>query len=128
MQQRYLVLLGTHMLLALLSPLLLSVRVWRTLRAATPAADRLFLPGYAIDGLLLAGGLALGWIIQQYPFVDAWLTAKLLALVAYVCAGHGALWSARSGRVRLGAWLVALALFLYMFGVAVSRSPGAGLF
>jgi hypothetical protein len=43
--------------------------------------------------------------------VDPWLTAKRLALVAYVGAG-----------------LVALALFLYMLAVATTRSTAVGLF
>ena len=127
MQQSYLELLGTHMLLALLSPLLLSVRLWRVLRGLKAAAGWLRPLPYVVDGLLLLGGLALGGIIQQYPFVDAWLTAKLLAIVAYVLAGHCALWCARGARVRLGAWFVALALFLYMLAVATTRSPTAGL-
>jgi len=39
-----------------------------------------------VDSLLLLAGIALALIIRQYPFRDAWLTAKLLALIAYIIA------------------------------------------
>jgi uncharacterized membrane protein SirB2 len=122
MQQTYVALLPVHMLLALVSPVLLSLQVfggrpaarahrWRWLQALT-------------DTLLLLSGLALGRIIQQFPFADPWLTAKLVALVAYVAAGQLAL---AGPRWRRAAWLVAMALILYVFAVAGTQSPRAGL-
>jgi len=37
---------------------------------------------------LLAAGVALSAIIRAYPLASAWLTAKLLALIAYSGAGR----------------------------------------
>ena len=127
MQEGYVALLIAHLLLAVTSPLLFSLRAWRAIRGRDPARGwRRYAP-HVIDSLLLAAGAALCAIIHEYPFADAWLTAKLLALIAYVAAGHVAVRRARSARGRLAAWLVALALVLYIFAVAVTRDPAAAL-
>ena len=44
-----------------------------------------------VDTLLLASALALAYTIGQYPFVDAWLTAKFFGLVLYILLGSIAL-------------------------------------
>lgn len=45
----------------------------------------------AIDTVLLAAGVALMFVIHQYPFFDGWLTAKLVLLVVYIVLGTLAL-------------------------------------
>ena len=59
----------------------------------------------------------------QYPFAQGWLTAKLLALVAYVVLGTFALKRARTRRARAIYFILALATVLYIVSVAVTRSP-----
>ena len=86
MLESYVALLGAHMLLAILSPLLFSLRAWRSIRGLEPARGWLRLTPHVVDSLLLLAGIALALIIRQYPFRDAWLTAKLLALIAYIIA------------------------------------------
>jgi uncharacterized membrane protein SirB2 len=127
MLESYVALLGAHMLLAILSPLLFSLRAWRSIRGLQPARGWLRVTPHVVDSLLLLAGIALALIIRQYPFRDAWLTAKLLALIAYIAAGHVAVRRARSVRGKLTAWLSGLALVLYIFAVAITRSPTAGL-
>lgn len=75
------------------------------------------------DSLLLASGLGLAVLIQQYPLVHAWLTAKLLALLLYIALGTIAIKRGRTRGVRIGAWLAALAVFGYMVSVARTHSP-----
>ncbi len=75
------------------------------------------------DTLLLGTAIALTISIGQYPFSDGWLTAKLLALVAYVCLGIEALRLARTDIGRAAAWLAALVVFLFIVSVAVTRMP-----
>lgn len=75
------------------------------------------------DSLLLASGLGLAVLIQQYPLVHAWLTAKLLALLLYIALGTIAIKRGRTRSVRIGAWLAALAVFGYMVSVARTHSP-----
>ncbi len=127
MLESYVPILILHMSLAVASPVLFSLRAWRSLRGLDPAEGWLRVTPHVVDTLLLAAGVALALIIGQYPFVNGWLTAKLLALIAYIGIGHLAVRRARTRRGRLGAWLAGLALVAYIFAVAVSRDPALGL-
>ena len=82
---------------------------------------------HVVDTLLLGSAIALALRIAQYPFVHAWLSAKVLALLAYIVLGSIALKYGKTRRVRVLSFGLALAVFLYMVLVAVTRSPGAGL-
>jgi len=75
------------------------------------------------DTILLGTAIALTISIGQYPFVDGWLTAKLLALVAYICLGIEALRLAKTDMGRAAAWLAALAVFLFIVSVAMTKVP-----
>lgn len=75
------------------------------------------------DTLLLGSALWMAVISSQYPFAENWLTAKLAALVVYICAGLIALSYRRSKRQRVTAWIVALLVFAYIVGVALTRNP-----
>lgn len=75
------------------------------------------------DSLLFASGLGLAALIQQYPLVHAWLTAKLLALLLYIVLGTIAIKRGRTRGVRITAWIAALAVFGYMVSVARTHSP-----
>ena len=89
-------------------------------RAANHIALRAL--SWAIDTALLVAALLLVAIVHQYPFVDAWLTAKVLLLLAYMALGSLALRRARTPRVRLLAYLAALAVFLCIVAVAHWRN------
>jgi len=75
------------------------------------------------DTILLGTAIALTISIGQYPFVDGWLTAKLLALVAYICLGIEAFRLAKTDRGRAAAWLAALVVFLFIVSVAMTKAP-----
>jgi uncharacterized membrane protein SirB2 len=75
------------------------------------------------DSLLLGAGIALAWMLRQYPLGVPWLTAKLLALLAYILFGTLALKRGRSRRVRAVSGLLALASAGYLVAVAMTRSP-----
>lgn len=74
------------------------------------------------DSLLLAAAAGLVTLSGQYPLVHAWLTAKVLALLAYICLGTLAL-RARRGWVRRSAGLAAVTTALYIVSVALSKNP-----
>jgi uncharacterized membrane protein SirB2 len=78
---------------------------------------------HVVDTLLLASAVALAALLRQYPFVQPWLTAKVIALVAYIVLGVFALRRGRTRRVRIAAWIAAQAVFFYIVAVAVTRSP-----
>jgi uncharacterized membrane protein SirB2 len=75
------------------------------------------------DTLLLASGIGLAAIMQQYPLVHGWLTAKVLALLAYIVLGTVALKRGRSKGQRVAAWVAALVVFAYMVAVARAHAP-----
>lgn len=82
---------------------------------------------HVIDTMLLASALWLAWAIHQYPFVNDWLTAKLIGLFVYIALGSVALKRGRSKAVRAAAFVGALAVFGYIVSVALTRDP-AGVF
>jgi len=78
---------------------------------------------HVIDTLLLGSAIWMALISRQYPFAEDWLTAKVLGLVAYICAGMIALSPRRGRRARVTAWIFALLVFAYIVSVALTRSP-----
>ena len=78
---------------------------------------------HLVDIVLLASAVALSWQSGQYPFAQGWLTAKLLALVAYILLGTIALKRGRSKAARAGAFVLALAAAAYIVSVAITRNP-----
>ena len=78
---------------------------------------------HVVDTVLLASAIALSWRSGQYPFAQSWLTAKLLALVAYILLGTIALKRGRSKAIRATAFALALGTVLYIVSVALTRDP-----
>jgi uncharacterized membrane protein SirB2 len=78
---------------------------------------------HVLDTVLLGSAIALAWLSGQYPIAQSWLTAKVLALVAYVVLGSIALSRGRTKRIRRQAFGLALLATLYIVSVAVLRDP-----
>ena len=76
-----------------------------------------------VDTLFLAAGIALTLIIHQYPFVQAWLTVKVLLLVVYIVLGTFALRRGRTRAARGAFFVAALAVFLFIVTVARTQNP-----
>jgi len=83
---------------------------------------------HIVDTLLLASAVALAVRIHQYPLVHGWLTAKVLALIAYIVVGAMGLHYGRTKRIRALAFGAALLIFAYIVGVALTRQPFLGWF
>ncbi len=92
-------------------------RRWRWLRVAP----------HLNDTLLLAAAITMAVMSAQYPLVQPWLTAKVLALCCYVGLGSIALRRAASPCKRLSAFAAALASVGYIVTVALTRSASMGL-
>ncbi|MFA5494420.1 MAG: SirB2 family protein [Porticoccaceae bacterium] len=75
------------------------------------------------DTLLLACALYLVLASGQYPFQQPWLTAKLVALAAYILLGTMAIKRGSTPLIRGLFALLAIAVFGYMIAVAFYRSP-----
>jgi uncharacterized membrane protein SirB2 len=78
---------------------------------------------YTIDSILLTAALMLMTIVHQFPFVDAWLTVKVLLPICYIVLGSYALKRAKSRSARLVFSAAAVAIFLFILSVARTHSP-----
>ena len=77
---------------------------------------------YTIDTVLLTAALMLTTIIHQFPFVDGWLTMKVLLLVVYIGLGYAALRGA-TARTRWASLAGAVLVFGLIVSIARSHSP-----
>jgi uncharacterized membrane protein SirB2 len=77
---------------------------------------------YIIDTVLLTAALMLMTIVQQYPFVHAWLTMKVVLLIVYIGLGFGAFWWGNRA-VRVWSWGAALAVYGFIISVARTHHP-----
>lgn len=78
---------------------------------------------YTIDTVLLTAALMLATILHQFPFVNGWLTAKVLLLVGYVVLGTFALKRGRTRAVRTTCWIAALLVYLFIVSIARAHHP-----
>ena len=78
---------------------------------------------HLIDTLLLGCAIWLCIILHQYPFVNSWLTAKVLALIAYVLLGYMAIKGGKTFFQKFVAGVLSLLVAGYIVGVAISHNP-----
>ena len=78
---------------------------------------------YGIDTLLLATALILAALLRQYPFIDGWLTAKVLLLAVYIALGSYALKRGKSLRARAIYLVAAVCVFGLIISVALTHRP-----
>lgn len=120
----YIALKHLHVTFVALSGLLFLVRGIWMLRASPRLQQRwVRIVPHIVDTLLLASAIGLAVVSHQYPGQMPWLTAKVLALVAYIVLGAVALKRGRTQGVRTAAFIGALACFAYIVAVAVTKNP-----
>lgn len=115
---------AVHVACVVLSGLGFGLRGFWMLRSS-PRLDEAWvrrLP-HGVDTLLLASALTLAHLSSQYPFVHAWLTAKVCGLVAYIGFGALALRRARTYARRAACLALAVLAYAYIVAVALTRSP-----
>jgi uncharacterized membrane protein SirB2 len=122
--EHYLLLRGVHVAAVSVSIPLLVVRSVIGIRRSPERVPRALrvLP-HVVDTLLLASAIALAVVLRQAPFVDGWLTAKVLALVAYVGVGTVAVRRGRTPRARALALAFALLIAAYIVATALHHDP-----
>jgi uncharacterized membrane protein SirB2 len=120
----YLLLKYSHMTLAALSGALFLLRgLW--MLADSPRLRQAWVRStpHLVDSLLLATAIALAWWSGQSPLTNAWLTAKVGALIAYILLGSVALKYGKTRPIRGAAFAGALACFGYIVATAVTKNP-----
>lgn len=82
---------------------------------------------YIIDTTLLTSAILLTLILRQYPFVEPWLTAKVLLLILYIALGTVTLRRASTRFGRVAALAGSLGTFIAIIGVAIAHDPAGWL-
>lgn len=78
---------------------------------------------HVVDTALLASAITLAIYIQQNPFQDSWLTAKVIGLLLYIGLGMIAMRFGKTRQIRIVAWVAAESVFFYIVLVALTKSP-----
>jgi uncharacterized membrane protein SirB2 len=76
---------------------------------------------HLVDTILIISALILCVLLKQYPFVDAWVTEKLLALLMYVFMVTLALRLAKTVLMRTVGVIGAISWIAYAGSVAISK-------
>lgn len=82
---------------------------------------------HIIDTAFLLSGIALIWTLHLPVLSQPWLLAKFAALIVYIVLGAIALRRGKTMHIRVTAFVLALATFAYIAGVAMSKSMGSWL-
>lgn len=118
----YLLVKHLHITCAVLSGSFFLLRgVWMLLESDALQRRWVKVVPHVVDTVLLTTALTMVFWSAQYPLVQPWLTAKVLALLAYIVLGTIALKRGQTKGTRTAALVAALAVFAYIVLVALSR-------
>jgi uncharacterized membrane protein SirB2 len=123
-EEFYLDIRNVHIASALLSGAIFLARslAYNLLGAAWAMAFVLRTIVWAVDSTLLTAAFMLMTITSQVPFVDSWLTVKVILLAVYVVLAWTA-FRAKAKKTRLGATVAASAIFVMVYMIARTHSP-----
>lgn len=122
METLYFAVKHLHLTLVAVSVLFFVVRFVLHMRASS-IMDKKFIKiaPHVIDTFLLLSGLALCFIIQQFPFVEPWLTEKIIAVAAYIALGIMAFKADRSKLFKFFAFIGAIGWIVFAAKIAVFK-------
>ncbi|MGP7734399.1 SirB2 family protein [Oceanimonas smirnovii] len=121
----YLALKHAHMMFAIISIVLFMLRAWLAVPSPARINNKLLkiLP-HINDTLLLIFGIWLAVSLKFNPLENSpWLAAKIIGLVLYIIVGTIAIKRGKTRGQRLMAALASIAIFAYIYGAAVTKSP-----
>lgn len=119
----YILIKNLHIGLAVLSIGGFMLRfAWKQTRSALFQHKLTRILPHVVDTLFLTAGICLSVFITQYPFHAAWLTAKVLGLLAYIMLGSLALKRAGTRASQYLAFAGALLCFTWIASVARSKN------
>ncbi|HET8597187.1 MAG TPA: SirB2 family protein [Castellaniella sp.] len=123
MIEYYLPIKHLHMTAVGLSILLFVVRAYWSVSGSALLQRRWvrILP-HVVDTVLLTCGVILAAIIGPN---QPWILTKILLLIAYVGVGTIAIKRGRTTRGKLTAAVIAVAIFAYIVGVAITKNSGS---
>ena len=121
----YLIFKHLHMTAVALSGLLFMVRgLWLLQGSTQLQAKWVKITPHVIDTLLLVSAIAMLVVAQQFP---AWVHVKITLLIVYIGLGVMAFKKAKTQGQKLTFLLAAVAVYVFLISVALTKSP-AGFF
>ena len=122
--ETYLALKYTHLIAIVLSLSLFVLRgAWMMAGSAALQQRWVRIAPHIVDTVLLVSAVTLAVTLGYKPSENPWIIAKLVALVVYIVLGLFALRLGKTRGVRITAFFVALVVFAYLVGVALTKSP-----
>jgi len=124
MEQFYIPLKHIHLTFVAFSVLFFIIRVVLML-AKKPIHDKKWakMVSRIADSFLLVSAISLCFTIDQYPFAQAWLTEKVVCLIAYIVLAYIALYRSETLKSRLLTSVGAIGWVLIAAKVAISKQP-----
>lgn len=121
----YVIFKHLHMTAVALSGLLFMVRgLWLLQGSTQLQAKWVKITPHVIDTLLLVSAIAMLVVAQQFP---AWVHVKITLLIVYIGLGLMAFKKAKTQGQKLTFLLAAVAVYVFLISVALTKSP-AGFF
>ena len=112
----------SHMLLISLSVIFFVIRFGLHMYKSPLMEKKFFkIAPHVIDTFLLLSGVWLCVLIRQYPFVDPWLTEKILAVFAYILLAYMAIKSDRNRLFKTFAFIGAIGWVIYAAKLAIFK-------
>lgn len=113
-----------HLTAVGLSVLLFILRfIWLQMQSPMMQKKWVKIVPHVIDTVLLGSAIALCIIISQYPFVNGWITFKVVGVVAYIMLGMTAFKWAKTRAMQWCGFVAALAVLMMTAKVAILKQP-----
>ncbi len=100
---------------------------WMLLESPLLAHKLTRIAPHIVDTLFLLSGIFMLVVAGMNPFGQPWLIAKFVALIAYILLGMVAIRRGPTKNIRAVAFVSAIAVFGYVIGVGMARSPASWL-
>lgn len=124
----YLTLKWLHMVTAILTISGFTLRgYWMLVQSPKLQSKLARIAPHVVDTIFLLSGIALIFVLQLPVLSQPWLIAKFVGLIGYIVLGTIAIKRGKTLQVRAIAFVLALALFAYIVGVATFRSAASWL-
>jgi len=121
-------LLSIHISTVVISLVLFNVRAYGLVKNAGWNKKRflLVLP-HINDSLLLFSAIGMCLQIDQYPFVNHWLSVKVIFLLVYIALGLKFMRKSEGVKQRWTLYVLAMCCYIFIVSVAITHHP-LGLF
>ncbi len=82
---------------------------------------------HVVDTVFFLAGIALVWMLNLNVITQPWLLFKFVGLIVYIVLGTIAIKRGPTLQIRIIAFIAAIAVFAYIIGVAIAKSPASWL-